>query len=85
MKDQTDKIRQELLKAIRAEIATLEAQGLTRKQVAEKAGVQSSFLSNFMRSNNEHFDLGIPRIIKIASGLDLKIEMTIKGRDGSSH
>lgn len=84
MKDQTDKIQKELATSIQSEVLRLEKEGLTRGKIAEQAGVQLPLLSNFMRSNDEHTSIAIPRLIRIASGLDLKIELTIQKKEGGA-
>ena len=84
MKDQTEKVQKELANAIRAEVLALEKKGLTRKKIAELGGVQLSFLSNFMGGNAESINgLAIPRLVRVASGLDLKIELTIQKKEPS--
>ena len=84
MKDQTEKIQKELANAIRAEVLALEKTNLTRKKIAELAGVQLSFLSSFMGGNTENINgLAIPRLVRVASGLDLKIELTIQKKGAS--
>ena len=84
MKDQTEKIQKELAGAIRAEVSVLEKKGLTRKKIAKLAGVQLPFLSNFMSGNVESINgLAIPRLVRVASGLNLKIELTIQKKEAS--
>ncbi len=85
MKDQTEKMQKELATAIRDEVLALEEKGLTRKKIAELAEVQLSFLSNFMRGNAESINgLALPRLVRVASGLDLKIELTIHKKEGGA-
>jgi len=84
MKDQTEGIKKKLVEAIRAEVDVLEESGLTRTKIAEKADVRLSFMSNFMRANEEGMNgLAIPKLIQMASGLDLKIELTVLKKDSS--
>ncbi len=84
MKDQTEGIKKKLVEAIRAEVDALEESGLTRTKIAEKADVRLSFMSNFMRANEEGMNgLAIPKLIQMASGLDLKIELTVLKKDSS--
>jgi predicted XRE-type DNA-binding protein len=78
MKDQSESIKKKLVETIRAEIRALEDSGLTRTKISEKAGVRLSFMSNFMNANDEGMNgLAIPKLIQMASGLDLKIELAI--------
>lgn len=78
MKDQAESIKKKLIEAIRAEIRSLEGEGLTRTKISDKAGVRLSFMSNFMNANDEGMNgLAIPKLIQMASGLDLKIELAI--------
>ncbi len=78
MKDQSESIKKKLVETIRAEIRALEGSGLTRTKISEKAGVRLSFMSNFMNANDEGMNgLAIPKLIQMASGLDLKIELAI--------
>ena len=77
MKDQTDGIKKQLVDAIKAEVLKLEKSGLTRSEVAELLGKQRPFMSNFMKGNDEAISLAIPRLIQMASSLDLEIELTI--------
>lgn len=82
MRDQTDNIKKKLVEAIRAEVESLEGSGLTRTKISEKAGVRLSFMSNFMRANEEGMNgLAIPKLIQMASGLDLKIDLAISKKD----
>lgn len=82
MRDQTDNIKKKLVEAIRAEVEFLEGSGLTRTKISEKAGVRLSFMSNFMRANEEGMNgLAIPKLIQMASGLDLKIDLAISKKD----
>ncbi len=77
MKDQTDNIKKKLIEAIRTEVVKLEESGLTRTKISEKANVRLSFMSNFMRANEDGMNgLAIPKLIQMASGLDLRIELT---------
>lgn len=78
MKDQVENIRKELIAAIRNEVTSLE-KSMTRTKVAEKAGVRLSFLSNFMGLNQEGMNgLAIPKLIQMANGLGLDVELIIK-------
>lgn len=82
MKDQTEVIKKKLIETIRAEVLKLEASGLTRTKISEKAEVRLSFMSNFMRANEDGMNgLAIPKLIQMASGLDLKIELAIHKKD----
>ena len=86
MKDQTEGIKKKLVEAIRAEVDALEESGLTRTKIAAKADVRLSFMSNFMRANEEGMNgLAIPKLIQMASGLDLKIELTVLKKDSSGN
>lgn len=85
MKDQTEKMQKELAEAIRDEVLALEEKGLARRKIAEQAGVQPSFLSNFMSGNAESINgLALPRLVRVASSLDLKIELTIHKKEGGA-
>ncbi len=85
MKDQSDSIKKKFVETIRAEILVLEKSGLTRTKISEKAGVRLSFMSNFMSANDEGMNgLAIPKLIQMASGLDLKIELTIHKNESGS-
>lgn len=85
MKDQSDSIKKKLAEAIRAEVFALDGAGLTRIKIAEKAEVRPSFMSNFMSANNEGMNgLAIPKLIQMASGLDLKIELTVRKKEGGA-
>ena len=79
MRDQIESIKKELIETIRAEVLILEKSGLTRTKISEKAGVQLPFMSNFMGSNWEGINgLAIPKLIKMANGLELRIDLIVK-------
>lgn len=84
MKDQSENIKKKLIEAIRHDVLRREKAGATRAEVAEIATVSLPFMSNFMSSNMEGINgLAIPRLIRIASGLDLKIEITIHKKENT--
>jgi len=75
LKDQTESLKDQLSREVKKEI--LESD-YTQKRVVELTGVTQGFLSNFMNNNLAGMKaLGIPKLIRMANGLGLRIKLVI--------
>ena len=79
MKDQREQIRDALVKAVKSEVAANIKGGKTQQEIAKKVGVDRTFITHLMNDNEAGLHgLAIPKLIKVANGLGLDVEMIIR-------
>ena len=79
MKDQREQVREALLKAVKSELAACLKSGMTHQELAKKIGVQRTFITHVINDNEKGFKtVAIPKLILVANGLGLDVELIIK-------
>jgi len=86
LKDQTPAFIDQLENGVREEIESLETNGVGRKDVAEMTASTTNFISSFMKNNRNSIKaLGLQKLIKMASGLGLRVKLIITNSKKKEH